>query len=177
MGDNLTIVICIAVAIAVILFTGKQRKDYSTRLEQYKENAKNYQKASFTKSAAVLVLIMTLIAIAILIYGIVTDIEYVWISLLLLVMCVSEYMLLPTRYDVYYTDNDFFIDKGKVLYRNIKGYEFNKLMPRRSAVTIKLYSGEDVIVSQKAYQFIEEQIKLQKEKKKELKESRKKHAA
>ena len=39
------------------------------------------------------------------------------------------------------------------------------------------YNGEDIVVSYKVYQFIEQQIQLARERKKELKESRKKHAA
>ena len=77
----------------------------------------------------------------------------------------TEFATLPIRFVLYYDDNSFLGEKGKVLYRNVKGYEFRKFLPKRGAVTIKLYNGEDIVVSYKVYQFIEQQIQLAKERK------------
>ena len=173
----LTIGICLAASIGIILFTAKQRLDYNKQLSAYIESTKNHQKASFTKEPVILMGIMLVVAIGVLIYGISSDPEYFWIGLLLTIMTGTEFATLPIRFVLYYDDNSFLGEKGKVLYRNVKGYEFRKFLPKRGAVTIKLYNGEDIVVSYKVYQFIEQQIQLARERKKELKESRKKHAA
>ena len=175
--NKLTIVICIIASIAVGLVTIKQRKDYVAALASYKESTKNYQKVSFIKFPMILVSIMMLLAILSFVFGVTMEHEYIWIGVLLIVMSITEYVTLPIRYVLYYDETSFLGEKGKVLYRNIKGYEFSKFLTNRRAVTIKLYNGDDIIVSHKVYEFIQSQIEKAKVKKKELKESRKKHAA
>ncbi len=175
--NQLTIIICIVASVAISLFSGKQAKDYKKHVEEYKATTKDYKKVAFLKFPAIMIGIMTVLAIIIMIYGLSIEADYIWIGLLLIVMCITEFISLPQRFVLYYNESSFLGENGKVLYRNIKGYEFRKILPTRGSVTIKLYSGDDIIVTNPVYSCIQEQIALAKAKKKELKESKKKHAA
>lgn len=175
--DKLTIVICVVASIAISLFTAKQVRDYNKQLEAYKQNTKDYKKASFLKVPTILLAIMSITAVIIVVYGFAMDPDYVWIGILLVVMCITEFVSLPQRFVMYYDDSSFLGENGKVLYRNIKGYEFRKVLPTRGSVTVKLYCGDDFIISRPVYDCLQEQISLAKARKKELKESKKKHAA
>ena len=47
----LTIGICLAASIGIILFTAKQRLDYNKQLSAYIESTKNHQKVSFKRTS------------------------------------------------------------------------------------------------------------------------------
>ena len=74
------------------------------------------------------------------------------------------------------------IKEKKIIGRNVKtdfftGYIGIVDIGEVTEPQIWKFNGEDIVVSYKVYQFIEQQIQLARERKKELKESRKKHAA
>lgn len=133
----------------------KELKEIKESLNTAMAN-KKFEKYDYSKWVKTLYIVMIIFGIGSSIYGLVIkEYDTCAIGIIIVLMFISELLLVPYRFVLYYNDTQFISNGKLVRYKSIKGFEEMKFF-KFGFVRARSFNDELYPLSKKAYEIVKE---------------------
>ena len=149
------ILFSVVVGAIMIAARMKELKDIKESLKEVMAN-KKFEKYDYSKWVKLIYCLMIIFGIASAIYGVVVkELDTSAIGIIIALMFVSELLLVPYRYVLYYNYTQFISNGKLVRYKSIKEFEEMKFF-KFGFVRARSFNDELYPLSKKAYEIVKE---------------------